>query len=196
MICQTKARKSLKGFTLIEVAIVLVIIGLILGAVLEGQNLIASAKKKRVISNFREFEAAFNTFLDRYGQYPGDENDIKGRSLPEGDTENGNGNGFIDGAEDDNFGRFVWRDLAKSSISQRKTENPFGGEYGWRSINFHPSESPGINRFRNTVFATNVPAELAHEIDIDYDDGIWNTGEIMADGNYLNVTIVTLFWRL
>lgn len=185
-----------KGFTLIEVAIVLVIIGLILGAVLGGQSLIASAKKKRLISNFREFEAAFNTFFDRYGQFPGDENDLKGIAFPEGDTENGNGNGFIDGAEADNFGLFVWRDLAKSGICQRKIDNPFGGKYGWRSMNFHPSESPGINRFRNTIYATNVPARLAREIDIDYDDGIWNTGEIMADGNYLNVTIVTLFWGL
>ncbi|RLA94112.1 MAG: prepilin-type cleavage/methylation domain-containing protein [Deltaproteobacteria bacterium] len=184
------------GFTLIEMAIVLVIIGLILGVVLNGQNLIRSAKKKRLISHFREFEASFNTFYDRYGQYPGDENDIKGIPFPEGDTENGNGNGFIDGAEDDNFGRYVWRDLAKAGICQRKNENPFGGVYGWRSINFHPSESPGINHFRNTVYATNVPADLAREIDLDYDDGIWNTGEIMADGNYLAVNLVILYWRL
>ncbi|MBN2468963.1 MAG: prepilin-type N-terminal cleavage/methylation domain-containing protein [Deltaproteobacteria bacterium] len=185
-----------EGFTLIEMAIVLVIIGLILGVVLNGQNLIASAKKKRLVSNFREFEAAYNTFCDRYGQYPGDENDLKGVNSPEGDTENGNGNGFIDGAEDDNFGQYVWRDLAKASISQRKTDNPFGGIYGWMAVNFHPSESPGINHYHNTVYATNVPAERAREIDLAYDDGIWNTGEIMADGNYVTMARVTLYWRL
>ena len=184
-----------KGFTLIEMAIVLVIIGLILGLVLNGQNLIAGAKKKRLLSDFRELEAAFNTFYDRYGQYPGDENDFKGIPVPDGDTENGNGNGFIDGGEDNNFGRFVWNDLAKASTAFLKA-NPFGGAYGWMAINFHPSQSPGINHYRNTVYATNVPAELAREIDLDHDDGIWNTGDIEADGNYQNVTLVTLYWRL
>lgn len=184
-----------KGFTLIEMAIVLVIIGLILGVVLNGQNLIASAKKKRLISHFREFEAGFYTFYDKYGQYPGDENDIKGIQIPPGDTEEGNGNGFIDGAENNNFGRYVWNDLAKAGILYEKP-NPFGGVYGWTAINFHPSQSPGINNFRNTVYATTVPAELARGLDLDYDDGIWNTGDLMADRNYLNNTSVTLYWGL
>lgn len=186
---------SKKGFTLIEMAIVLVIIGLILGVVLNGQNLIASAKKKRLISHFREFEAGFTAFYDRYGQYPGDENDIKGIQIPNGDTEEGNGNGFIDGAEDNNFGRYVWNDLAKAGILYVKS-NPFGGVYGWTAINFHPSQSPGVNNYRNAVYATNVPAQLARELDLDYDDGIWNTGDLMADGNYLTVTVVTLYWGL
>jgi prepilin-type N-terminal cleavage/methylation domain-containing protein len=185
-----------RGFTLIEMAIVLVIIGLILGVVLNGQNLITSAKKKRAIANFREFEAAYNTFYDQYGQYPGDENDIKGIVVPDGDTENGNGNGFIDGGEDNNFGLFVWNDLAKAAITPRKSENPFGGQYGWTAINFHPSGSPGINHYGNAVYATNVPAASGRDLDLDYDDGIWNTGEIMADADYVNVTLVRLYWRL
>lgn len=188
--------KISRGFTLIEMAIVLVVIGLIVGIVLNGQNLINSAKKKRAISNFREFEAGYNTFYDRYGQYPGDENDLKGIIIPDGDTENGNGNGFIDGGEDNNFGLFVWNDLAKAGICPRKTANPFGGQYGWTAINFHPTGSPGINHYGNTVYATNVPADLARELDYDYDDGIWNTGEIMADADYVNVTLVRLYWRL
>jgi len=183
------------GFTLIELAIVLVIIGLILGLVLNGQNLITSAKKKRLISHFRELEAGFYAFYDKYGQFPGDENDVKGISVPPGDTENGNGNGFIDGAENNDFGRYVWNDLAKAGILYEKA-NPFGGRYGWTAINFHPSRSPGINQFRNAVYATTIPAEIAQELDLDYDDGFWNSGDLMADRNYLNNTLVTLYWGL
>ena len=47
-----------KGFTLVELAIVLVIIGIILGAVLKGQELINSAKIKRVYNQQREMVAA------------------------------------------------------------------------------------------------------------------------------------------
>ena len=185
-----------QGFTLVELAIVLVIVSLMLGFLLSRENLMDSAKVKALVEDFREQEAAYNTFYDRYGQFPGDENDIKGIPVPPGDTENGNGNTFIDAAEDDNFGRYVWRDLAKSGIYFRKETNPFAGLYGWEAINFHPSESPGINQYRNTVFATNIPADQARKVDEDFDDGIWNTGSIMADGNYTVVTLVTLYWRL
>ncbi len=61
-----------RGFTLIELAIVLVIIGIILGAVLKGQELINNAKVKRVQNDMRGFEALIWTFYDRYGKFPGD----------------------------------------------------------------------------------------------------------------------------
>lgn len=178
-------------------AIVLVIIGLILGTlVLKGESLVANAKKKTLIGNFMEFQAAYYTFYDQYHQYPGDENDINGVPFPLGDTENGNGNGFIDGAENNNFGLYVWNDLAKAGIVTTRTSNPFGGEYGWTAINFHPTDAPGINLYRNTVYAMNIPADIARELDLQYDDGIWNTGDLMADANYLSATIVTLYWRV
>ncbi len=61
-----------RGFTLVELAIVLVIIGIILGAVLKGQDLINNAKVKRLQNDMRGFEALIWTFYDRYGKFPGD----------------------------------------------------------------------------------------------------------------------------
>jgi len=61
-----------KGFTLVELVIVLVIIGIILGAVLKGQELINNAKAKRVLNDMRGFAALAYTFYDRYGRFPGD----------------------------------------------------------------------------------------------------------------------------
>ena len=60
------------GFTLVELAIVLVIIGIILGAVLKGQDLINNAKVKRLQNDMRGLEALIWTFYDRYGKFPGD----------------------------------------------------------------------------------------------------------------------------
>ncbi|RMA97788.1 prepilin-type N-terminal cleavage/methylation domain-containing protein [Hydrogenothermus marinus] len=64
--------KNQKGFTLVELAIVLVIIGIILGAVLKGKDLINNAKAKRLLNDLKGFEVLALTFYDRYGRLPGD----------------------------------------------------------------------------------------------------------------------------
>ena len=61
-----------RGFTLVELAIVLVIIGIILGAILKGQELINNAKVKRLQNDLRGLESAIWTFYDRTGRMPGD----------------------------------------------------------------------------------------------------------------------------
>jgi len=65
-------RKHQQGFTLIEIAIVLVIIGLLLGGVLKGQELIQNARVRNIISQQDGTKAAYFGFLDRYRGVPGD----------------------------------------------------------------------------------------------------------------------------
>lgn len=60
------------GFTLIEMSIVLVIIGLLIGGVLKGQELINSTRLKSVVSQWDSTKAAYNAFQDRYLGLPGD----------------------------------------------------------------------------------------------------------------------------
>jgi prepilin-type N-terminal cleavage/methylation domain-containing protein len=64
--------RKTRGFTLVELAIVLVIIGIILGAILKGTELINNAKVKRLQNDLRGLEAAIWTFYDRTGRMPGD----------------------------------------------------------------------------------------------------------------------------
>jgi len=64
---------SLKSaFTLIELSIVIVIIGLLAGGVLVGKDLIAYAEMRRFISDYQEYESAYNTFKLKYNCIPGD----------------------------------------------------------------------------------------------------------------------------
>jgi prepilin-type N-terminal cleavage/methylation domain-containing protein len=60
------------GFTLIEIAIVLVIIGLLLGGVVKGQEPITSARVRSLIAQQDGIRAAFFGFQDRYRALPGD----------------------------------------------------------------------------------------------------------------------------
>lgn len=64
--------KGKTGFTLIELAIVLVIIGIILGAIIKGQDLIANAKAKRFANDLRRWEVVVWTYYDRHGKFPKD----------------------------------------------------------------------------------------------------------------------------
>ena len=61
------------GFTLVEIAIVLVIIGLLLGGILKGQEMITQAKIKNVVNDFNGLTAAVSSYQDRYRQLPGDD---------------------------------------------------------------------------------------------------------------------------
>lgn len=60
------------GFTLVELAIVLVIIGLIVGGVLSGQKLIEAAEQRATLAQMEEYNAAVNTFRGKYRGLPGD----------------------------------------------------------------------------------------------------------------------------
>lgn len=86
-----KDRITQKGFTLIEMAIVLVIIGFILGMVFKGKELIDSAKVKSLAAQYNKFLYAFNTFHERYGFYPGDGCTIPNPQSPQDCTGAKNG---------------------------------------------------------------------------------------------------------
>lgn len=64
--------RNSKGFTLVELAVVLVIIGIILGAVIKGNDLIENAKVKGVIQAPTKWEVPIMTFYDKKGYFPGD----------------------------------------------------------------------------------------------------------------------------
>src|SRR5438270_6983180 len=71
--------KRQHGFTLVEIAIVLVIIGLLLGGILKGQEMITQAKIKNSIADFSGISAAYHGYQDRYRAIPGDDPNATGR---------------------------------------------------------------------------------------------------------------------
>ena len=86
-----------QGFTLVEIAIVLVIIGLLLGGILKGQEMITQAKIKNVIADFSGVSAAYHGYQDRYRAIPGDDPNAATRWAVAPAATAGNGNGVVAG---------------------------------------------------------------------------------------------------
>jgi prepilin-type N-terminal cleavage/methylation domain-containing protein len=135
-----------KGFSLIELAIVLVILGLLTGGILTGQNLIRAAELRSVTSQLEAYNAAVYTFQDKYFALPGDltnATDFWGSAGGDGEassagcnsgtftgtqTCNGNGSGVLEsygvGVYAERFG--FWQHLANAGLIEG-TYNPVSG---------------------------------------------------------------------
>lgn len=95
-----------KGFTLVELSIVLVIIGLLIGGILIGQSLVESAQINKLIREAQSYKVMFVQFENKFNSYAGD-NELF--------TPNGDGNGLIDG---DNEGFAAWKHLSDAGFLQ------------------------------------------------------------------------------
>ena len=81
-----------RGFTLVEISIVLVIIGLLIGGVLAAQSMVETAKVNKIIQEYKQFDIATSNFRENYKQWPGDYNNaIAAMGL----ARQGDGNGVL-----------------------------------------------------------------------------------------------------
>ncbi len=116
-------RRSIQGFTLIELSIVLIIIGLIIGGILVGRDMIRTSELRSVLSDVEKFQTAFNSFKLKYNCISGDcpnatdffGTDSNGCPVGGGATGtcNGNDNGMI---EWDNEGMRAWQQLGQAGL--------------------------------------------------------------------------------
>jgi prepilin-type N-terminal cleavage/methylation domain-containing protein len=207
-------RQRQKGFTLVEIAIVLVIIGLLLGGIIQGQQLINSARVKNLAETNSGVQAAYFGFIDRYRQIPGDMSQALATNAI-GVTMNGggNGNGRLDnvagGASVYTESNATWEQLSKAGFIQ--------GTYAGTAAtepNFSNNLAP-VNAFNNPmllgitsdyydggnptstvarlhlVVGRGVPVQILRELDVKVDDGVPDTGVLRSASPDGSVTIFT-----
>lgn len=188
--------KGEKGFTLIELAIVMVIIGLLLGSILKGQSMIKDAKIQRIAADVKGIVAATYSYQDEYGYLPGDDPTNRSGStrLNATDCTAGNGNGLFDtNAEDTCF----WQELigagfmngdptdhTEATVAKR---TPFGGIYYIRYGTLN-------GKTGNYIYAPSLPNSVIESLDEKYDDGKYNSGNIQSSVTYTKHTNANMYW--
>ncbi len=163
--------KRQQGFTLVEIAIVLVIIGLLLGGVLKGQEMIKSAKVKSQMQQMDGISAAYNTYLDKYGAIPGD--DAAAIANTGAAVTNGNGDGYFSGPEGD---QYIWEHLQAANLLAGYSAAPNGrflNKYGLQT--FVRTNYAGLS---GAITCATVPNDVALEIDRKFDNGNGTSGSM------------------
>lgn len=182
--------KAQLGFTLVEIAIVLVIVGLLLGGVLKGQELIFNSKVKATFNMSKEISAAMYSYQDRYRFLPGDDSRASTR-FPAATPvpTNGDGAGFINWATwpcqatsaGENCQTFYHMRLGGflSGNGSESPVTPFGGRTALAQGNVFITAGPAGPTF--AMEAVSLTHKVMSMMDTNFDDGVPNTGSIRCN---------------
>ena len=203
---QTKNTKQ-GGFTLVEIAIVLVIIGLLLGGILKGQELINNAKVRSVADRQNSLKAAWFGFIDRYNFIPGDSK--RARQLVPGakkrgtsDTQAGDGiltlgesvlamqqltgAGFLRCPQCDGDGNPAAPDEDATITAAPTADNSLVNQYSgvmsiWNDSNQYAFRglTPGAAGRLQIHSGPRIPSNILSEVDRKIDDGVANAGDMV-----------------
>jgi prepilin-type N-terminal cleavage/methylation domain-containing protein len=193
-------KRNQSGFTLIEIAIVLVIIGLLLGGVLKGQELINSAKVKNLATDFKNIPVFIYGYQDKYRALPGD--DAAAASHVVGATAAttpaapaGRSNGVIEGtwnsstATDESY--LFWQHVRLAGLAPGSTTagaadylptNATGGTIGIQSgtsvLASTPIKDSANNAIRGSyvICSSAILGKFVKQLDLQMDDG--NTASV------------------
>jgi prepilin-type N-terminal cleavage/methylation domain-containing protein len=188
--------RKTRGFTLVEIAIVLVIIGLLLGGILKGQEMITQAKIKNVIADFSGVSAAYHGYQDRYRAIPGDDPNVGTRwTAP---VSAAAGNGVVEGTysaacpiplvaaspESCHF----WDHLRRAGfVSGSGGQQPFNALTGLIGVQTGDGVGPaptlldgaGGPGFVGLIMCSaNLPDKVAIAVDTQMDDGVSGKGTV------------------
>jgi prepilin-type N-terminal cleavage/methylation domain-containing protein len=189
------------GFTLIEIAIVLVIIGLLLGGILKGQELINSARVKNLATDFRNIPAFIYGYQDKFKALPGDDskvaanlNGANAATTPAGLLGNGviYGTWFSTTNTDESY--LFWQHVRLAGLAPGVTDrtaadylpkNASGGVIGIQSGTTVAANSPiqagGVAiSGAYIICSTSILGKFVKQLDLQIDDGNTATGSMMA----------------
>ncbi|MGI9338020.1 MAG: type II secretion system protein, partial [Gammaproteobacteria bacterium] len=187
---QSIAQPKRRGVTLIEIAIVLVIIGILLGGVLKGQELINNARVRSIIDQQNGLKVSWFSFLDRFGGMPGDY-PFASQYIPQ--AKDGAGDGVISATDAPQAmqhltaaGYLKCAQCTQSTPSMVTIglTNSVHNAYGAAMAIYHVSLAYA-NRVDNTqprlmiLSGPLIPSNVLQQVDSKADDGVANEGEVV-----------------
>ncbi|MEO8158424.1 MAG: prepilin-type N-terminal cleavage/methylation domain-containing protein [Betaproteobacteria bacterium] len=190
--------KTNRGFTLVEIAIVLVIIGLLLGGILKGQELINNARVKSFATDFRNIPIMLYGYQDKFKSLPGDDAmvtvHLPGATLattPAGTVGNGVINGAWDSTANTDESCLFWQHVRLAGLAPGPTTvdcsmgsayrptNANIGQVGIQS-NMGFTTMTGAVNGSYIICSKNVPGQYVLQLDTLLDDGNPETGSMRA----------------
>jgi len=190
--------KKQLGFSLIELAIVLVIAGLLLAGVMRGQELIANAKVKSLASDFRNIPTYFYGYQDRFRALPGDDHaadtHIAGTNAStNGQVQNGLIQGSWNSSTDTDESFLLWQHLRLAGLATGATDttstryvprNSEGGQLGVTSVAALTAATTGTFNTAHAMCSDAILGRYALQLDTMMDDGAGNSGvmRILVNG--------------
>ena len=190
--------KTQQGFTLVEIAIVLVIIGLLLGGILKGQEMITQAKIKNVMADFSGISAAYHGYQDRYRALPGDDlGATRWAGAIAKAVADGGGNGQVSGTYNTQCPQVAvaatpesclfWDHLRRSGfVSGSGALQPFNALTGLLGVQTGDGAGgttlvTGGAGFTGLIMCSaNIPDKIAIAVDTQMDDSASTTGTVRA----------------
>jgi prepilin-type N-terminal cleavage/methylation domain-containing protein len=185
-------RPGTGGFTLVELAIVMVIIGAIFMSVLQVESMVKSAKTRQLVNMYRELRTAIMVYKDKYGYLPGDDPfAVAHLGLPALSVNHyGDGNGRIGTASSQEVG-FAQEHLSVAGLIKGQYNGKNGsGVYGQYPIQalIHPFSDITLIAYHaftfgdlksgNAIRFEMVPPDVAQAVDSQLDDGKYDSGFI------------------
>lgn len=178
------------GFTLIEIAIVLVIIGLLLGGILKGQELINSARVKNLAADFRNVPVFIYGYQDKFRSLPGDDPAAVthlGATAEQATASDGDGiiNGNWDSATDTDESFLFWQHVRLAGLAPGSTDitaadylplNAVGGRIGIQST----APFTSMNSGTYFICSAGISGRFAKQLDTQLDDGDTDAGSMQA----------------
>lgn len=186
-----------RGVTLVEIAIVLVIIGLLLGGVLKGQELINNAKVRAIADRQSALKVAWFAFIDRYRALPGDfvnaQRYIKGAAAASTTANAVTGDGIIQPLESvvvlQNLTASGYircgnctATIAMTTSGVNSLQNTYGGIMAIFHQDAEFAEIGGLDEGASPRLLVQtggrIPSNILSEVDVKIDDGGPNTGDL------------------